>query len=189
VQRGGKKKRIKPPGTPMMTLDGKIIMNRTQYEEPDEDEDDEEDLPEQKVAEKAEPILDNKDEPSPVEQPPDEPDEGEERSAPSVFSLDKSTLLTAPLEDLFEKRATGENESSDDDTERIEPVEEEIDEEVDEISDVFGFVEDGPVDPLHPPRTFAQITKYFRVSKVLPGPIAMSYQPCFRLFLRCLPAA
>ena len=42
---------------------------------------------------------------------------------------------------------------------------------------VFGFIEDGPVLPLHPPITFEQITKYFVVSKALPGPIIESHHP------------
>ncbi|RMD91008.1 MAG: tetratricopeptide repeat protein, partial [Calditrichaeota bacterium] len=38
VSRAGKKKRMKPPGTPMMTLDGRVILDRQQYEMEEEPE-------------------------------------------------------------------------------------------------------------------------------------------------------
>ncbi len=37
VARAGKKKRMKPPGTPMLTLDGRIILDKTHYEEYEEE--------------------------------------------------------------------------------------------------------------------------------------------------------
>ncbi len=40
-----------------------------------------------------------------------------------------------------------------------------------------GFSDDGPVLPLQPPMTLAQMTKYLSVSRPLPGPIIMSHQP------------
>ena len=40
-----------------------------------------------------------------------------------------------------------------------------------------GLIEAGPVEPLHPPRTFTQMTKYLLVSNALPGPIMLSHQP------------
>jgi hypothetical protein len=42
---------------------------------------------------------------------------------------------------------------------------------------VTGFWEAGPVDPLQPPITLAQMMKYLSVSSPLPGPIIMSHQP------------
>jgi hypothetical protein len=42
---------------------------------------------------------------------------------------------------------------------------------------VLGLVEDGPVEPLHPPMTLEQITKYLFVSNPLPGPIKLPHQP------------
>ena len=40
-----------------------------------------------------------------------------------------------------------------------------------------GSSEAGPVVPLQPPMTLAQMTKYLSVSRALPGPIIMSHQP------------
>src|SRR6056297_1838657 len=44
---------------------------------------------------------------------------------------------------------------------------------------VFGFMDPGPVDPIQPPRTLGQMTKYLLVSIPLPGPIIVSHQPDF----------
>ena len=53
---------------------------------------------------------------------------------------------------------------------------------------VVGFIEEGPVDPLQPPRTLDEIIKYFSVSRAFPGPINISHQPGF-LSPSCQPAA
>lgn len=102
VQRGGKKKRIKPPGTPMMTVDGRVIMNRAQYDESNEDE---------------EPVVVAKEEPKDKEEiklvPPIRSEAELEKAAPetdeppgkTVYGLDKTLLLTTPLEDLLDKRS------------------------------------------------------------------------------------
>ena len=42
---------------------------------------------------------------------------------------------------------------------------------------VAGLMEDGPVVPRQPPSTLEQMTKYWLVSKALPGPIMLSHQP------------
>src|SRR5579863_262748 len=44
---------------------------------------------------------------------------------------------------------------------------------------VSGLTEEGPVEPLHPPITLEQITKYLSVSSPFPGPIMSSHQPGF----------
>src|SRR6185312_471618 len=44
-------------------------------------------------------------------------------------------------------------------------------------SPVAGFVEAGPVEPLHEPSVFAQMTNQRFVSMYLPGPIISSHQP------------
>ena len=44
---------------------------------------------------------------------------------------------------------------------------------------VSGFIDAGPVDPLHPPITFEHIMKYLSVSRHLPGPIITSHHPGF----------
>ena len=53
---------------------------------------------------------------------------------------------------------------------------------------VLGFIELGPVVPLHPPKTFEHIIKYLLVSNAFPGPIIISHQPGF-LSPLCQPAA
>ena len=40
-----------------------------------------------------------------------------------------------------------------------------------------GFLSAGPVEPMHPPSTLEQMTKYLSVSMPLPGPVMMSHQP------------
>ena len=42
-----------------------------------------------------------------------------------------------------------------------------------------GYIEDGPVDPKHPPSTFVQMTKYLFVSIAFPGPTNSSHHPGF----------
>ncbi|MBN1479822.1 tetratricopeptide repeat protein [candidate division KSB1 bacterium] len=139
VERGGKKKRIKPPGTPMMTIDGKIIMNRTQFEEPEEDEE----PPVEEVAEMEEPPAQE----SPtVEEDMDQTEpEPEEPVVPNVYAMDKTVLLTAPLEDIFDKRSQ-EEDLKDEEAETVAPPEEdqlkELEEEEEDFDSLFGFVED-----------------------------------------------
>lgn len=148
VQRGGRKKRIKPPGTPMMTVDGKIIMNRTQYEEPEEEEDIELNVtepsaePEESVEKAEDQAVES------VEEPTDEP-QAEKESA-NIFNIDKTKLLTTPIEDLLDKRSIEkeppETADLDSDTQETEPGEDHGEipeaqapepEAVDEESDTF----------------------------------------------------
>ncbi|MDZ7347013.1 MAG: SpoIIE family protein phosphatase, partial [candidate division KSB1 bacterium] len=95
VQRGGKRRRIKPPGTPLLTVDGRVILNRDQFEEEEELEPiAEKEPPKKEVATAAEII------------PAESLRFGEEEvPAKSIFDMDKSVLLTAPLEDVLDKRA------------------------------------------------------------------------------------
>ena len=44
---------------------------------------------------------------------------------------------------------------------------------------VFLSISLGPHEPIHPPITFAHITKYLFVSIALPGPTAVTHQPSF----------
>ena len=53
---------------------------------------------------------------------------------------------------------------------------------------VAGFSEAGPVEPLQPPITLEQMTKYLSVSSALPGPIIMSHQPARRSLALWRPA-
>jgi len=44
---------------------------------------------------------------------------------------------------------------------------------------VRGLIEAGPVEPMQPPTTFGEMTKYRSVSIGRPGPTMVSHQPCF----------
>ena len=44
---------------------------------------------------------------------------------------------------------------------------------------VSGFISFGPKLPMHPPKTFTQITKYLSVSIAFPGPTAVIHHPSF----------
>ena len=147
VQRGGKKKRIKPPGTPMMTIDGKIILNRAQYEEPEDEEEEAPAAPPEPKEEEPEVKAEEHTEQEPEEELSDESEEvSEEPAGPNVFAMDKTTLLTAPLEDIFEKRSPGETDETDETEEPDEPSEshepESAEEDVEDFDAVFGFVEE-----------------------------------------------
>ena len=42
---------------------------------------------------------------------------------------------------------------------------------------VSGLIDAGPVEPLQPPKTLEQMTKYLSVSNAFPGPITISHHP------------
>lgn len=154
VQRGGRKKRIKPPGTPMMTIDGKIIMNRAQFEAPAPDAEEE---PDQSVEAGTEKDRSAKDKVRPVEEPIDDQ---QQTSTPNVFALDKESLLTAPLEDILDKRIpappnrspeeknrneanTEQTETTRADQEAPEKIEQRPAEEFEQKNDEPAFIDDG----------------------------------------------
>ncbi|MFZ5518128.1 MAG: SpoIIE family protein phosphatase [Candidatus Zhuqueibacterota bacterium] len=104
ISRSGKKKRLKPPGTPMLTLDGKIILNRN-YEEPSAPT--QQEVPKRvQSEEKKEPSADQVQKVRKVKQVrvPRDPDDN--------FYLE--SLMTMPIEDLLKKeRDMEEVEESD----------------------------------------------------------------------------
>ncbi|MBN1560148.1 SpoIIE family protein phosphatase [candidate division KSB1 bacterium] len=134
VQRGGKKKRIKAPGTPMMTLDGKIIMNRTQYEETDDDEEPNKEEVQKTTA--PETGVDAGPTTATEETP-----QVEERTTPNVFAIDKKTLLIAPLEEIFDRRPKEEEAASPQEISERPTEEAPIEQDDDDIESIFGFVE------------------------------------------------
>ncbi|NOY57799.1 MAG: SpoIIE family protein phosphatase [Calditrichaeota bacterium] len=106
VARGGKKKRIKPPGTPLLTLDGRVIVQKADYDTSfpeDEEEEKKEDIkskqkgvvPREKE-EKTVPAADD------IEEKGNK-DEAEDNQK-DLFAIGVDELLTTPLEDLFDKR-------------------------------------------------------------------------------------
>lgn len=157
VERGGKKKRIKPPGTPMMRLDGEIIMNREQYLEPEDDEDEDEIEPDVKdekpKTDDAAVVVDEKSQ--------EADDTVQERSTPNVFAMDKETLMTAPLEDIFEKQSTDDDESEADTGDQGETAEAEepafeADSFEEENEKAFSFVDDDQNDDTEDETTFTE---------------------------------
>ncbi len=50
-------------------------------------------------------------------------------------------------------------------------------------------MDDGPVEPLQPPITLEQITKYLPVSNALPGPMYASHHPGYSSPAEWTPAA
>jgi len=104
IARSGRKKRMKPPGTPMMTLDGQIILDK-RFEEVEPAPY----LPETK-AKKEKPPIQREEEVDPVI---DQPFEEEESSLPENrddnFYLE--SLMTMPIEDLLKKQRKGKKPS------------------------------------------------------------------------------
>ena len=96
VQRGGKRKRIKPPGTPMLTVDGRVIMNRAQYEESEDEA-----VPPFKPETKEKPIV----RPAPPADSASPLPKSDAPAAKSIYEIDRSLLLTSPLEELLDKRS------------------------------------------------------------------------------------
>ncbi len=145
VLRGGKKKRIKAPGTPMMRLDGEIIMNREQYIEPVDDDEEEDVVDTEPKVEKPTATVEAKhsaDDDVPVV-----------RSTPNVFAMDKETLMTAPLEDIFEKQPAEEKDNEAEEIESVQPSvhqqeratetdETTLDHENPDENDLLGFAEE-----------------------------------------------
>lgn len=94
IARSGKKKRMKPPGTPMLTLDGKIILDRS-YEEPPLPPPPEESKKEIGHEEEYEQPVEKKEKHRKTKQVrmPKDPDDN--------FYLE--SLMTMPIEDLLKK--------------------------------------------------------------------------------------
>ena len=134
VKSGGRKRRrFKPPGTPMLTLDGQIIMQRSRFESGLYSEPDELEEPSTKVSTKDEPAVPDKvlqktkkvlpagsekEEALPKEKTTQKEMPGkaglEERggvvdispTSKSLAEVDEDLLLTTPLEDLLQKEKT-----------------------------------------------------------------------------------
>jgi serine phosphatase RsbU (regulator of sigma subunit)/anti-sigma regulatory factor (Ser/Thr protein kinase)/TolA-binding protein len=123
INRGGRKRRIKPPGTPLLTLDGRVIIQRGGLSDLPEEEPQPQikvnAIPRRKLGkrekESAPPAVEAPMPPAEVEttQPPTEsiviempPDEFLSYSGRDILSISAIELFTLPLEDLFDKRAS-----------------------------------------------------------------------------------
>ncbi len=121
INRGGRRRRIKPPGTPLLTLDGRVIIQRGGLS----------DLPESPLPEKIKPVRPAVRKRTPVKEPElQEPIVPAEEALPEaqapaplsgtalpetkepeieylgrdVLTIQADELFTHPLEDLFDKR-------------------------------------------------------------------------------------
>jgi len=122
IARAGKKKRMKPPGTPMLTLDGKIIIDKTQYEEIEEPPVDEIGLKKERKPETT---------PRKKEEREKSKDAQLQSDKPKDFDDDFyiESLMTVPIENLLEKKRKGslELESTEDDEQMSDELETEKD--------------------------------------------------------------
>ncbi len=119
ISRGGKKRRIKPPGTPMLTLDGQVVIKRSGFE-PEPEVEEEETLPARKTAvpvgkeEVSETISkaglpEEKAslEPAPVPTTQAETEISDIEAEPhDILNIGVDELLTSPIEDLLDRRKT-----------------------------------------------------------------------------------
>ena len=97
IQRGGRKKPVKPPGTPLLTIDGRVIMQKGSMDQgasPPPPKEREEKKP---VPKPSAPIK----EPKAKTKPPVPRIPGRD-----LIHLEISELLTTPIEDLLDKRRT-----------------------------------------------------------------------------------
>lgn len=119
INRGGRRRRIKPPGTPLLTLDGRVIIQRgglSEAAEPLVEVKQEKPLraPSRRkpMPTEPEPTLPAESatvaaslERSPVEMPLPEPTEAEWiYHGQDILTIDSDALFTQPLEELFDKR-------------------------------------------------------------------------------------
>lgn len=109
VNRGGKKRRPKPPGTPMLTLDGRVIIQKGGLADlPDDGEEspDERAAPPRRLhAAAGKAILRQEEERSPQPEAASVPPPGEdEYQGRNILSIGLEELLHTPMEDLFDKR-------------------------------------------------------------------------------------
>ncbi|NOZ60123.1 MAG: SpoIIE family protein phosphatase [Calditrichaeota bacterium] len=109
VARSGRKRRMKPPGTPMLTLDGKIILNKN-YEEP---------LPEEPEAPPLRPTISASE--KSVDSPAEEVVQQVEENLPDDLEDDfyLQSLMAMPLEDLLKKKHRQRREPETQDDEKI----------------------------------------------------------------------
>ncbi|MBN1154838.1 SpoIIE family protein phosphatase [candidate division KSB1 bacterium] len=109
VARAGKKKRMKPPGTPMLTLDGRIIHDRQEYEQRFDDQE------EERKSTRPRKIIKSSSEPSTVDQ--EEHADVVDDTFDDNFYIE--SMMGVPIENLLDKN----RKEGDTDTFR-EPIEE-----------------------------------------------------------------
>lgn len=102
VARAGKKKRMKPPGTPMLTLDGRIIHDRQEYEQRFDSIDDE------RRGSRPRKVIKTSSEGSPIEEA--QPEEVTQSVFDDNFYIE--SMMGVPIENLLDKnRKEGDGDS------------------------------------------------------------------------------
>ena len=127
INRGGRRRRIKPPGTPLLTLDGRVIIQRGGLSDAQGPEIDEPVLSTPRPAAKRRPMkqtaepsrTEPAEEPSAVPAPADKvpavPSRREENytyQGRDILSIQAAELFNQALEDLFDKRAGSQPEGA-----------------------------------------------------------------------------
>jgi len=118
LSRAGRKRRMKPPGTPMLTLDGKVIIDKS-YEEPIDEEPEAPvppSRPESKASEKADEI------------PAEETVSVSEENLPDDLEDDfyLQSLMAMPLEDLLKKKRGKRKQQKESDQPKAESADEDF---------------------------------------------------------------
>ncbi len=109
VHRGGKKRRPKPPGTPMLTLDGRVIIQKSGLPDlPEEEESPVESPPPPRRTRtgtaKQKTISEEEKPPLIIEPAPLPPGSESGYQGRNILSIGLEELLNVPVEDLFDKR-------------------------------------------------------------------------------------
>ncbi len=123
VARSGKKKRMKPPGTPMLTLDGRIILDRKEFEA-------EEDIVEettQDFIEKGEPKKQLKEKTETTTKKTEEQKEPQ-KEFDDEFLIEN--LISEPIENLLEKKRGAQYQDSGSESAKQHEKDDEADEDV-----------------------------------------------------------
>ena len=137
LARSGKKKRMKPPGTPMLTLDGRIIIDKTKYEEYEEEpvEDVKTERSETTEKSKSHPIV----------KKPKVKEPGTSEDYEDDYYIE--SLIAVPLENLLEKKRKESGEKIKD-KEETTIQDEELDTEKESEFDDTLFEEDVAEEPV-----------------------------------------
>jgi serine phosphatase RsbU (regulator of sigma subunit)/TolA-binding protein len=97
---GKKKKRLKPPGTPMLTLDGRVIIEKGGFQD---EEFEEEEKPEKAEVEEVETVA--RDEQKPQKRQSSVPEKPPKEKKHDLLQTTPPQLFNMSLEDLLDKRA------------------------------------------------------------------------------------
>ena len=115
VQRGGRRRRIKPPGTPLLTIDGKVIIQKESYREPVEEGEAAQQPQAAKGRTKPAETTGEARKPEAIERqkeniPVEEAEEievtqnGVDEETLDLITIDADELFSTPIDELFDRR-------------------------------------------------------------------------------------